>query len=189
MENLKGSNNSWGLIAKVFHWALAIFILSQIFFGINLHFMSPTGLKGDLIHFHKIFGTIILFLIFLRLSWKFYNPYPPHNELNLFHKLGSKFIHGLLYLLLFLLPIQGMFLTWVSGSDVIFLGLIKLPRLIEEDFILHEEYLTFHFRMTMVLLVGFFIHLSGTLFHIFFYKDKYKVWESMKIFTKKNIKN
>ena len=187
MENLKGSKNSWGLIAKAFHWVLAIFILSQIFFGINLHYMGPTGLKGDLIHFHKILGTIILFLIFLRLLWKFYNPSPDHNALNIFHKLTSKFIHGLLYLLLFLLPIQGMFLTWVSGSDVIFLGLFKLPRLIEEDFILHDEILKFHFRMTMVLVITFLIHLSGTLFHIFIYKDKYKVWKSMKFLSKNSL--
>ena len=39
MEDIKGSNNSWGLIAKIFHWVLAVFILSQIFFGINLHYM------------------------------------------------------------------------------------------------------------------------------------------------------
>ena len=42
MENLKGSNYSWGLVAKIFHWTLAVFILSQILFGINLHFMDPS---------------------------------------------------------------------------------------------------------------------------------------------------
>ena len=31
MENFKGSNYSWGLVAKIFHWTLAVFILSQIF--------------------------------------------------------------------------------------------------------------------------------------------------------------
>ena len=53
MENLKGSNYSWGLVAKIFHWTLAVFILSQILFGINLHFMDPSRVKGELIHFHK----------------------------------------------------------------------------------------------------------------------------------------
>ena len=44
-----------------------------------------------------------------------------------------------MYIFLILIPIQGMLLTWVSGSDVILLGIIKLPRLIEEDFILHKS--------------------------------------------------
>ena len=34
MENLKGSNYSWGLVAKIFHWTLAVFILSQILFAL-----------------------------------------------------------------------------------------------------------------------------------------------------------
>ena len=92
MENLKGSNYSWGLVAKIFHWTLAVFILSQISFGINLHFMDPSRIKGELIHFHKIFGTFILFLIFLRLAWKFYNPSPSHEGLSFFHKISSKII-------------------------------------------------------------------------------------------------
>ena len=139
MENLKGSNYSWGLVAKIFLWTLAVFILSQILFGINLHFMDPSRVKGELIHFHKIFGTFILFLIFLRLAWKFYNPSPSHESLSLFHKISSKIIQILMYIFLILIPIQGMLLTWVSGADVLLLGIVKLPRLIEEDFILHSQ--------------------------------------------------
>ena len=184
MENLRGSNNSWGLIAKLFHWLVAIFILLQIFFGINLHFMNPSSTKGDLIHYHKIFGTLIILIVFLRLAWKFYNPSPNHNKLSFLHIIGSKIVHILLYLLIIILPIQGMFLTWVAGSDVLLLGLIKLPRLIEEDFILHEEYLNIHFWMTITLLFLFFIHLSASIIHIFIYKDKYNVWGSMKLFKK-----
>ena len=108
MENFRGSNYSWGLVAKIFHWTLAVFILSQISFGINLHFTDPSRVKGELIHFHKIFGTIILFLVFLRLAWKFYNPSPSHESLSFFHKISSKIIQILMYIFLILIPIQGM---------------------------------------------------------------------------------
>ena len=185
MENLKGSNYSWGLVAKIFHWTLAVFILLQILFGINLHFMDPSRVKGELIHFHKIFGTFILFLIFLRLAWKFYNPSPSHKGLSFFHKISSKIIQVLMYILLILIPIQGMLLTWVSGSDVILLGIIKLPRLIEEDFILHSQYMDVHYAMTITLFTLFLIHLSASMLHIFYYKDKYNVWKSMKFIFKK----
>ena len=184
MENLKGSNYSWGLIAKIFHWGLAVFILFQILIGINLHFMDPSTLKGDLIHYHKIFGTLIILLVFLRLAWKFYNPSPKHHKLSLVHKIGSNIVHSFLYLLIIVLPIQGMFLTWVAGSDVLVLGVFKLPRLIEEDFILHEEYLIVHFWLTIALLTLFLIHLSASFLHIFIYKDKYEIWKSMRMFKR-----
>ena len=157
-NNLKGSKNSWGLIAKVFHWIMAVFIITQIFIGINLHYLNASLFKGELIYFHKVFGTIILLLIFLRLLWKFYNPSPFHRDLSLFHKVASNLVHIILYCLIFLIPIQGMFLTWASGSDVLFLGIIKIPRLIEEDFVLHEKILLLHFRMTMLLILTFLVH-------------------------------
>ena len=42
MTNFKASQNSWGLIAKIFHWLLAILLIWQIFTGINLHNMEFT---------------------------------------------------------------------------------------------------------------------------------------------------
>ena len=181
-DKLKGSKNSWGLIAKVFHWLMALFLFIQVCVGINLHYLNSSVLKGELIYFHKVFGTFILLLVFLRLVWKFYNPSPFNGDMSPFHKLTSNFVHIFLYLLIFLIPIQGMFLSWLGGSDVFFLGIIKFPRFIEEDFILHEKILNFHFTMTLVLIVFFLIHLLGSLIHIFIYKDKYKVWKRMKMF-------
>ena len=32
----KGSQNSWGLIAKLFHWVVALLIIWQLFTGFNL---------------------------------------------------------------------------------------------------------------------------------------------------------
>ena len=184
MINLKGSQNSWGLVAKTFHWVMAAFILLQVFFGINLHFMNTSSEKGELIYFHKIFGTIILFLIFCRLAWKFYNPRPSRNDLNIIHRISSKFVHIILYLLIIVIPIQGMMITWTGGSDVIFLGLLTLPKLVEEDFFMYDTYVNAHFFMTMMLCIIFSFHLLGSLFHVMFYKDKYNVWRSMNIFQK-----
>ena len=182
MIHLKGSQNSWGLVAKILHWVMAVFILLQIFFGINLHFMNASSEKGELIHFHKIFGTIILFLIFFRLAWKFYNPRPSRNDLNTIHRISSNFVHIILYLLIIIIPIQGMMITWTGGSDVIFLGLFTLPRLVEEDLIMYDNFVNAHFFMTMILCSVFSIHLLGSLVHVIIYKDKYNVWRSMNIF-------
>ena len=95
------------------------------------------------------------------------------------------YINLYLSLFLILIPIQGMLLTWVSGSDVLLLGIIKLPRLIEEDFILHSQYMDVHYAMTITLFTLFLIHLSASMLHIFYYKDKYNVWKSMKFIFKK----
>ena len=43
---LKASPDSYGLIARLFHWVLARVILWQLFTGINLNQMEPSVEKG-----------------------------------------------------------------------------------------------------------------------------------------------
>ena len=40
MVRLKGNENSWGLIAKIFHWTIALLLFWQVGTGISLHNME-----------------------------------------------------------------------------------------------------------------------------------------------------
>ena len=175
----KSDNNSWGLIAKIFHWGLAVFLIMQMSFGINIHFMEFSPFKGMLINNHKIFGTAILLLVILRLGWRFSNPKPSNKEVPMTHRVASGVIHVLLYLLIIWLPIQGMLLTWTGGYDVAILGLFTLPRLIGENLAFYEEFKGFHYTFTLILLFTFLIHLAGGLYHRYIDGDKYGIWKRM----------
>ena len=147
--------------------------------------MLSNAIKEEIIYFHKILGTLILTLIFMRLVWRFYNKNPYHKSLPVLHLLLSKIVQSVLYLLLIIIPIQGMLVTWAGGSDVIFLGLYKLPRLVEEDFIMYDIYVNSHFLMTLVLIIFFCFHLLGAFYHRFYVSDVYGVWKSMSLTSKK----
>ena len=127
----KGTENSWGLVAKLFHWIIAILVFIQIADGINLHFMEFSMQKSSFIDIHKIIGSLILILVFLRLVWRFYNSQPSNDNVPFMHVVLSKFVHVILYILMIWIPIQGMLLTWTGGYDVSILGLFNLPRLVE----------------------------------------------------------
>jgi cytochrome b561 len=73
MRSIKATQNSWGLVAKIFHWVLALLFIWQIFTGLNLHNMEFSPNKIGLIGIHKIIGTIIFTIVVLRLIWKFFN--------------------------------------------------------------------------------------------------------------------
>ena len=84
ITNFKASQNSWGLIAKIFHWLLAILLIWQIFTGINLHNMEFSPAKIGFIGIHKIIGTFIFTIVVLRLVWKFFNSKPNVSSLQNF---------------------------------------------------------------------------------------------------------
>ncbi len=55
MVNFKGTKTSWGLIAKLFHWSIALLLFWQVATGISLHNMEFSPLKIGIIGSHKFF--------------------------------------------------------------------------------------------------------------------------------------
>ena len=60
MVEFKGTKSSWGLVAKLFHWSLALLLFWQVATGISLHNMEFSPLKMGFIITHKFFGTLVL---------------------------------------------------------------------------------------------------------------------------------
>ena len=77
----KSSENSWGLVAKIFHWIVALLIIWQLFTGFNLSTLEFSPQKIVFIELQKIFGTFILIFILFRLGWRFYNTVPSNKNL------------------------------------------------------------------------------------------------------------
>ena len=49
MVDFKGTNTSWGLIAKIFHWSIALLLFWQVATGISLHNMEFSPIKIGII--------------------------------------------------------------------------------------------------------------------------------------------
>ena len=178
-----GSENSWGLVAKIFHWIVAILIIWQLFTGYNLSTLDFSPQKITFIEIHKIFGTFIFVIILFRLFWRLYNTAPSNKHLPKLHRIISTIIHNLLYFLVILTTIQGTFMTWAGGFDVKLFGLITLPRIIGPNFDMYPVFRSFHYTLWMLLLGTFLLHLIGGFYH-YFTKDKYGVWKRISLWSK-----
>jgi cytochrome b561 len=180
----KGSESSWGLIAKIFHWLVALLIIWQLFTGFNLSILEFSPQKIIFIELHKIFGTFILVFILIRLGWRFYNTSPSNNSLPKLHRIISTIVHNFLYALVILTTVQGTLMTQAGGFDVKLLGLITIPRLIAENLDMYPVFKSFHYTLWVLLLTTFIVHLIGGVYHRFS-GDKYAVWQRMSFWSKK----
>ena len=181
----KGSKNSWGLVAKIFHWVVALLIIWQLFTGFNLSILEFSPQKIVFIEFHKIFGTFILVFILFRLVWRFYNTAPSNNSLPKFHRIISTIVHNFLYILVIITTIQGVLMTQVGGFEVQLLGLITLPQLIAENLNTYPIFKNLHFILWIILFSTFIIHLIAGIYHRFS-GDKYGVWQRMSFWRNKS---
>ncbi len=179
MINFRGSKTSWGLVAKLFHWSIALLLFWQVGTGISLHNMEFSPLKIGIIGSHKFFGTLIFSLVVLRLLWRFFNNHPKYTNIPSHHKIVSSLVHFGLYFLVIFIPIQGTYMTWVGGGDVFLLGLIRITPLVEMDFFLYDIALKIHYYSALLLTALFTIHILAALYHRFIISDKYGVWRRM----------
>src|SRR5437867_13177304 len=71
---LRNDADSWGALAKLFHWVMAALILAQIALGVMAAGWRVSPTKIELFFWHKSTGMLILALVALRLLWRLANP-------------------------------------------------------------------------------------------------------------------
>ena len=74
--NLRNTKTTFGVIAKSFHWVIAILILWMLSVGFAMVAIPPSPDKFWVYALHKSFGILILFLMIGRLSWRMISPRP-----------------------------------------------------------------------------------------------------------------
>jgi cytochrome b561 len=125
---LKNAANGYGLITRLFHWAMSPLILLMIAIGYWISTLPGSEFKMSLIGLHKSTGLLILFLVVLRILWRSRNVQPdaPDTIPTWQHFLGKANIL-VMYCLLFLVPITGLSGSLTSGYPVSFYGLFTIP--------------------------------------------------------------
>jgi cytochrome b561 len=165
---VKNTVDSWGAVAKSFHWLIALLILGQLVLGTIAEGYRLSPLKLDLFVWHKSIGITILLLVILRFAWRLYNPPPavpagiPAWETNL-----ARIGHALLSLLMFALPLTGW---WVSDTTRIpfkAFWLVPMPDLIAADRDMSDLAADVHGVLTKLLLLVVVIHIAAALRHHF----------------------
>jgi cytochrome b561 len=107
------SNTAYTDTAKILHWLiLALLIVQYILAWTMPHFRRDTQ-PDILIKLHFAIGMLILAVAVVRLAWRAMQGEPaPEDGVPPWQVQSARVMHGLLYVLLFVLPILG----WVNAS-------------------------------------------------------------------------
>ncbi|MCZ8374875.1 MAG: cytochrome b [Beijerinckiaceae bacterium] len=160
---------------KLLHWVIALMLLTLIPVGI---YMVQRGaatnfdaVTNQLYTAHKTFGFIVLLLIVLRIALRIRNGAPaPEPGLARVQVIAAESTHGLLYLLMILVPVLGWLGVSAYGATGL-LGGFNLPSLLGKDTVLGETILKYH-GYAAIAMAGFIaMHVGAALFHRLVLKD------------------
>jgi cytochrome b561 len=159
--------------AIVLHWLMAILIVAAFALGVtmvDIPGLTPTKLKY--FSWHKWLGITVLGLACARLAWRLTHRAPLYPiSMPQWQQKAAGALHGLLYLLIFAVPLSGYFYSLSAGVPVVYLGIIPLPVLMDADPALKPILKQVHYALNVTLLAAFCLHLLAALKHHFIDRD------------------
>ena len=165
-------------IAITLHWLIAALMIVNVSLGLTADFW-PQGWVRPAINTHKSIGLTVLGLAILRLLWRAAHPPPAlPPEYQPWERKASHLAHGLLYVMIFALPISGWMhdSAWkdAAAHPLQLYGLVPFPRIgwisgidpaTKES--LHALFGKWHTWLGYALYALFFLHVAGALKHQF----------------------
>lgn len=168
----KNSTNTYGITAMALHWFSAILVIFMLGLGIYMTDLPDGDLKWSWYGLHKSIGLLIFMLVILRIIWKRMNTTPPlPNNLKQYEIILAHASHGLLYLLLFLIPITGYIASAAGGYRISFFEWFDIPAVIAKNESVMEIAAEVHEYLAFLMIAILVLHLGAALKHHFILKD------------------
>jgi cytochrome b561 len=159
--------------AIVLHWLIALLIVGTFTLGLvmtDIPGLTPTKLRYY--SWHKWAGVTVLVLAAVRLLWRLAHRAPAYPAtMPAWERSAAHSLHGLLYLLIFAVPLSGYFYSLAAGVPVVWFGLFQLPVLIEADPLLKPVFKAVHYWLNMVMAGAVGLHVLAALKHQFLDRD------------------
>lgn len=149
------------------HWLIAALIICGFALGwvmTDIPGLTPTKLRY--FSWHKWIGVTVLVLAAVRLIWRTrHQPPPLPNRMHGWEKRAASAGHAALYALMIAIPVSGYFYSSAAGVQVVYLGLLPLPKLIAADHAVAAMLKPIHIYLNYGLLVAVAGHLLAVVKH------------------------
>lgn len=119
---------------RLIHWAMAVVICCALALGLYCANIGHTPQREFLMTIHKSLGMTALALIVLRIPIRVASGEPEWRVVQPSHvRIGAHVAHGILYLLMILMPVTGYITSGAEGRDIPWFGLFEWPNLMQPD--------------------------------------------------------
>jgi cytochrome b561 len=158
---------TYSLTLRVLHWltALCMFVVIPLaWYMTNLDRHDP--MRGNWVNLHKSIGLTILLLTLIRVVTRLSGTAPPlPATIPSFEQTLAHIGHGLLYVILFAMPISGYINSYGGGHAVNWFWLFQVPAVVPQDKALGHLGSRVHYLLaylTYALIAG---HVLAVIYH------------------------
>jgi cytochrome b561 len=168
---LRNSIVRYGIVAKVFHWVLALLIIDLVMMGLFMTGMPDGPDKPQIYHAHKLLGMTAMVIATLRLIWRITdNPAPKLPDVATpLQRRAARTVQAVMYVLMLAVPLLGLLLSQAAGKQIPFP--VDLPVLVARNEELRDIIAKIHGICALTLMGLVLGHMAMALYHHIFKRD------------------
>lgn len=162
----------YGAVSQAFHWATAVLVLIAFIYGPGGSEQHVYASNRDVDRqLHETLGLTVLALTVARSIWRFVAVRPDPPEVARWMGIASRGVQGLLYLLLFAVPLTAITGAWLEGHPLTLLGGIRIAPLIGTSHATGASIAEIHTLLGDAIIWVAGLHAAAALFHHYVLKD------------------
>jgi cytochrome b561 len=152
--------------AITLHWVIATLIVGTAAVGLYAVGLDVSPAKLRFYSWHKWLGVTVLLLGLARVIWRLRHAPPAlPPAMAPWERAVAASTHGLLYVLLFAVPLTGWLMSSAAGFPVVYLGVLPLPDLVGKDKALADALKFVHFLLNKTLILLALLHAAAAIKH------------------------
>jgi cytochrome b561 len=169
----KNTSEKFGSLTKFLHWIIFIlFVVNYYLVYRREYFPKDTNEKLQYLLLHKSLGICVLVLAFIMLIWRKVGTRPSMpSTMSLVEQKAANYMHILLYISMFIMPLSGILMSMFGGYPIGFFGLFKLPMLFAKNEAIGGVLYTTHVWSSYVIIALVSGHALAAFYHHFVKKD------------------
>ncbi|MBD8525001.1 cytochrome b [Pseudomarimonas arenosa] len=171
-KQLRSTDQGWSAISQTLHWLIAVLVIGLGIVGLIMTELPTSPTKIKIYALHKSVGITVLALMVLRLIWRLFDRRPAYpSGMPVWQTSLATLTHGLLYLLLFVMPLSGWLYNSASNFALRYFGWFSLPALSAPDPQLKALALEVHQWGFYLLASLLLVHVAAALKHHWMERD------------------
>lgn len=165
MMRFYNNEYSYGLVAILLHWLIAIGLIGLFASGLwmtNLDYYDPWYHRAPALHISV--GVVFTLLVLLRIIWSLFS-HSPQQLVSRIFTLMAQAMHVFLHLLPLLIAVSGYLMVTAEGQGAGVFSLFELPPLLEAASERADSAGRFHLWFAWGLMVLSLAHAAAAVYH------------------------
>jgi cytochrome b561 len=158
-------------LSQTIHWLTLLAVVVAFVAGLAMEDMPRGPAKLQLVNLHASFGVLLMALTAIRLAWRATVPAIEPIPGPQLRRTGAKVLHGVLYLVLFAIPLVGLLMMAAKGRTIEVFGMFTVPPLIAPNRAIGHSLEELHEFLAYLMLSLVGLHATAALLHQFILKD------------------